>query len=156
MSDQLPLQNIAQAIYTINRHAKTALEPQHLYTLKKETIYKLLKEKRAEKIGLHFSKPTKYSNQSSTLLVKINNYYFHLPPTKNDFKELKHLGSLDQSYRNPHVKMSLSKAKKIIYQYLNWHPKKRTQQRPSSYYIPSSLGRQMKWPPTRSTRSNFD
>src|SRR5699024_2204671 len=97
-----------------------------------------------------------YSNQSSTLLVKINNYYFHLPPTKNDFKELKHLGSLDQSYRNPHVKMSLSKAKKIIYQYLNWHPKKRTQQRPSSYYITTYVWRQMKCPSKRSTISNFD
>src|SRR5699024_941504 len=62
---------IAQALYTINRHAKAAPKPQHLYTIKKEAIEKLLKEKKAKKIGLHFSNNPKYSNQHSTLLIKV-------------------------------------------------------------------------------------
>ncbi|KKE79090.1 hypothetical protein DEJ64_17160 [Bacilli bacterium] len=111
------LKEIAKALFIINRHAKTAPEPKHLYYIKKETINKLLKEKKAIKMGLHFSDHPKLSNQHSTLLVKVDDYYFHIPPTKEDFKGLKHLGSLDQNYRNPQTKMSLSKAKKIVYNY---------------------------------------
>src|SRR5699024_6926017 len=116
---------LAQAIYTINRHAKTAPEPQHLYHIKKKTIERLLKEKRAKKIGLHFSNRTKLSNQHSTLLVKVDDYYFQIPPRKKDFVTLKHLGELDQSYHNPQTKMDLSQAKKIVYKYIDWKPKKR-------------------------------
>ncbi|HEY4602354.1 MAG TPA: YkyB family protein [Cerasibacillus sp.] len=151
MPEKEQVQELAQAIYTINRHAKTALEPQHLYYIKKESILKLLRENKAEKIGLHFSDNPKYSNQHSTLLIKIDNYYFHIPPSKEDFNDLKHLGKLDHSYRNPRTKMSLSKAKRIVYQYINWKPKqekKPKNKRYSSYYTPSSLGK-MEWPPTR-------
>ncbi|HLR80358.1 MAG TPA: YkyB family protein [Bacillota bacterium] len=138
---------LAQAIYTINRHAKTAPEPQHLYHIKKKTIERLLKEKRAKKIGLHFSNRPKLSNQHSTLLVKVDDYYFHIPPRKKDFVTLKHLGELDQSYRNPQTKMSLSQAKKIVYKYIDWKPKKRKKKQMtySSYFTPSSLGK-MDWP----------
>src|SRR5690625_723627 len=156
MSEQLSLQHIAEAVYTVNRHAKTAPEPQHLYFLKKEAINQLLKENRAEKIGLHFSERPKLSNQHSTLLVKVANYYFHILPTKNDFKELEHLGALDQSYRNPRTKMSLSKAKRIVYRYIDWQPEKKRQhsrkQYTSSYFTPSSLGK-MEWPPRSPNRS---
>src|SRR5690625_6934339 len=110
---------LAKAIFTVNRHAKAALKPQHLYTVKKIAIERLLKEKKAEKIGLHFSNNPKLSNQHSTLLVKVSNYYFHLPPSKEDFQTLKHLGSLDADFRNPRTRMSLSYAKKIIYQYID-------------------------------------
>lgn len=156
MNKRLSLQNLAEAIYTVNRHAKTASEPQHLYFLKKETINRLLKEKRAEKIGLHFSDRPRLSNQHSTLLVKVSNYYFHILPTKNDFKELEHLGSLNQSYRNPRSKMSLSKAKRIIYEYIDWRPNKKqrhsvNQHKYSSYYTPSSLGK-LEWPPSKTHR----
>ncbi|WP_047982167.1 YkyB family protein [Ornithinibacillus contaminans] len=141
------LLDLAKALYTVNRHAKTAPEPQHLYYIKKETIQRLLKEKRAKKVGLHFSDHPKRSNQHSTLLVKVADYYFHIPPTKDDFKELEHLGSLDQSFRNPQTKMSLSQAKKIIYQYIDWKPEKEKpmhKQHTSSYFTPSSLGK-MDW-----------
>lgn len=156
MSINPELREIAQAIFTVNRHAKTAPEPQHLYFIKKEAINKLLREKRAEKIGLHFSNRPKYSNQHSTLLVKVADYYFHIPPSKEDFKELKHLGSLDESYRNPQSKMSLSQAKRILYPYINYKPTnkpKRQHSYTSAYYTPSSLGK-MEWPPTKK-RKNY-
>src|SRR5699024_5732580 len=79
-----------------------------------------LKEKKATKVGLHFSKNPKYSNQHSTLLIQVDTYYFHMPPQKKDFQQLEHLGDLDESYRNPPVRMGLSKAKEIIYSYTNW------------------------------------
>jgi hypothetical protein len=155
LSETIPIHELAQALFTINRHAKTAPEPKHLYFIKKETINKLIREKRANKVGLHFSDHPKFSNQHSTLLVKVADYYFHIPPSKQDFKELEHLGSLDQNYRNPPTKMSLSKAKSIVYDYINWKPEKKQpikQQRyTSSYYTPSSLGK-MEWPPTKSRR----
>lgn len=157
MTEQDNLDEIAKALYTINRHAKTAPDPKHLYFIKKEAINRLLKEKHATKVGLHFSKQPKFSNQYSTLLVRVADYYFHIPPTKEDFKNLQHLGELDESYRNPQAKMSLSKAKKVIYQYMKWKGKKPTpknhwKRSTSTYFTPSSLGK-MEWPPTKSHRS---
>src|SRR5690625_1428292 len=111
MEQKFIVSDIAKALYTINRHAKTAPEPKHLYFLKKEAIDKLLATNKAKKIGLHFSNNPKKSNQHSTLLVKVDKYYFHIPPSKEDFTELKHLGKLDQNYRNPQTRMSLSQAK---------------------------------------------
>src|SRR5699024_6068298 len=154
MMDSKSLNEMAKAIFTVNRHAKTAPEPQHLYHIKKEAIKQLLENGDAQKIGLHFSEHPKFSNQHSTLLVKVGDYYFHIPPAKQDFKELEHLGTLDQSYRNPPTKMALSYAKKVIYRYIDWKPPKKnaTKRRfTSSYYTPSSLGK-MEWPPTKSFR----
>lgn len=156
MTIKTPIQQIAEAIYTVNRHAKTAPEPQHLYYLKKEAILLLLKEKRAKKIGLHFSDHPKLSNQHSTLLIQVANYYFHILPTKDDFEHLEHLGSLDHTYRNPRSKMPLGRAKRILYNFIGWEPKKKQKhahhkQRRSSYYTPSSLGK-MEWPPTKPHR----
>lgn len=141
---------IAKAIFIVNRHAKTALEPHHLYEIKKTAIEKLLQENMAKKIGLHFSNNPKYSNQHSTLLIKVDQYYFHLPPSKKDFQQLTHLGHLNESYRNPKTKMSLSKAKNIIYEYIEWkNPKPQKRKKHfSPYYTPSSLGK-MEWPPTK-------
>src|SRR5699024_27590 len=153
--ETVPLDELAKALFTINRHAKTASDPKHLYYIKKESINRLLKEKRAEKIGLHFSNNPKYSNQHSTLIVKVDKYFFHIPPTKDDFKKLEHLGELDQSYRNPSTKMSLSQAKKIVYRHIDWQPVKKTQNSRkkyrSSYFTPSSLGK-MDWPPSKTKR----
>lgn len=150
MSHSFQMDELAKAIFIVNRHAKTALEPQHLYTIKKLTIEKLLREQKAEKIGLHFSNNPKFSNQYSTLLIKVGNYYFHLPPSKEDFDQLTHLGELDQHYRNPKTKMGLSHAKRIIYEYINWEePKPKRKKKPhSSYYTASALGK-MEWPPTK-------
>lgn len=143
------LNELAQAIFTVNRHAKTALEPKHLYKMKKEAIEKLLKQNKAQKIGLHYVNNPKYSMQYSTLLIQVGDYYFHIPPTKEDFATLKHLGELDESYRNPKSHMSLSKAKKIIYDFLGWkEEQKQPKQHKSAHYIPSFLG-QHKWPPSK-------
>lgn len=149
MSRNFATSEIAEAIYIVNRHAKSALEPRHLYTLKRKAIEKLLHEKKAEKVGLHFSNNPKLSNQHSTLLIKVDRYYFHILPSKEDLKSLPHLGTLDDSYRNPRVRMALSRAKHILYDYLNWkhHDRKRPQEK-SPYYIPSSLG-ELDWPPTK-------
>src|SRR5699024_5865440 len=111
---------------------------------------------RAKKIGLHFSNHPKLSNQHSTILISVGDYYFHILPEKQDFEELDHLGALDENYRNPRTRMSLSHAKKIIYQYINWRPtkpKRHLSQRKysSAYYTPSSLGK-MEWPPHKPHR----
>lgn len=137
---------IAEAIFIINKHAKTATNPRDLYSLKTSAINKLLKEKKAQKIGLHFSKNPKNSHQHSTLLIKVTDYFFHIPPKKEDFDNLEHLGHLDETYRNPQPRMSLNYAKKIIYSYVNYKPKKKKKR--SNYYTPSALGK-MEWPPTK-------
>ncbi|GGF12362.1 hypothetical protein GCM10010954_08830 [Halobacillus andaensis] len=129
---------LAESLFIVNRHAKTAPQPKHLYDIKKQAISKLLKENKAKKVGLHFSEHPKFSKQHSTLLIEIGGYYFHIPAEKKDFDQLKHLGSVDQSYRNPKPKLSLSKAKRVLYDYLGWdHKKVRTTS--TSYQSPSSL-----------------
>ncbi|UFU00867.1 hypothetical protein KO561_08020 [Radiobacillus kanasensis] len=136
------VQDIARALFIVNKHAKTAPDPKYLYQLKKEAIKKLLEEKAATKIGLHFSDHPKFSHQHSTLLVQIDEYYFHIPPSKDDFKTLDHLGKLDQNYRNPKTQMSLSQAKKLLATYLGWSIEKpKPLRNRSTYYTPSSLGK---------------
>lgn len=150
MSQELVIEEIARAIFTVNRHAKAALQPKHLYEIKKEAIAKLIQANKAKKIGLHFSNNPKLSNQHSILLVKVGSYYFHLPPKKEDFKNLDHLGELDDNFRNPSTKMSLSQAKRILYRYIGWKETntKTVRKQTYSYYTPSSLGK-MEWPPTK-------
>ena len=111
------LENLAKAIFTVNRHAKTAINPSFLYLLKKKAIEKLISEGKAQKIGLHFSPNPRYSKQQSDVLVSVGNYFFHIPPTRDDFAHLPHLGSLNQSYRNPVEKMPLSQAKELLKAY---------------------------------------
>lgn len=157
MTSKASTQELAEAIYTVNRHAKTAPEPQHLYHLKKEAIHRLLEDGKAKKIGMHFSDHPKLSNQHSTLLIQVADYYFHILPTKDDFERYEHLGSLDHSYRNPRSKMPLGRAKRILYGYIGWETEKKqkhvhNKQMRSSYYTPSSLGK-MEWPPTKSHRN---
>ncbi|GAE91823.1 hypothetical protein JCM21714_782 [Gracilibacillus boraciitolerans JCM 21714] len=113
------VKNIGQALFIVNRHAKTAPDPTYLYKLKKETMKKLIHERKAKKIGLHYSKNPKHSHQHSVLLVQIGEYYLHMPPTKEDM-HLTHLGHLNESYRNPKPTLSLNKSKKILQEYLNW------------------------------------
>ncbi|MBA2874181.1 YkyB family protein [Thermaerobacillus caldiproteolyticus] len=128
------IDNLAKAIFTVNRHAKTALNPSFLYLLKKKTIAKLLKEGKARKVGLHFSRNPKYSQQQSDVLVAIGDYYFHIPPTKEDFANLPHLGALNDSYRNPVTRMPLSQAKALLQAYTGIkelpHQRKKTYQKP--------------------------
>ncbi|MCA1056621.1 hypothetical protein LCM10_16685 [Rossellomorea aquimaris] len=108
---------LSQAIFTVNRHAKTAGNPKYLYALKKQALMKMIREGKAKKVGLHFSKNPKFSQQQSDVLIDCGDYTFHIPPTKEDFKQLPHLGTLDQSLRNPRSKMSLQHAKGILESY---------------------------------------
>jgi YkyB-like protein len=108
---------LSKAIFTVNRHAKTASNPKYLYSLKKQALLQMIKDSKAVKVGLHFSNNPKYSRQQSDVLVSCGDYTFHIPPTKEDFKVLPHLGSLDQRSRNPKCRMSLQQAKSILERY---------------------------------------
>lgn len=111
------INEIAVAIAVVNKNAKTALDPTELYTLKKRALVKLIREKKAKKIGLHFSNNAKNAQQISDVLVQVSNYYFHLPATKEDRDALPHLGHLDDTYRNPPTTLSLRRAKEILVSY---------------------------------------
>ena len=111
------IENLSQAIFIVNRHAKTAPNPKFLYKLKYMALHKLIKEGKAKKVGLHFSNNPKYSQQQSDVLIACGNYTFHLPPTKSDFAELPHLGKLDNHVRNPKTSLSLTQAKKVLSSY---------------------------------------
>lgn len=120
-TDEQPVpsaEQLAQAVFVVNRHAKAATNPKYLYWLKKRALEKLIQEGKALKEGLHFSRNPKLSQQQSDVLVHVGNYFFHIPPTKDDFQKLPHLGELNQSYRNPKTVMSLSTAKKLLQQYI--------------------------------------
>lgn len=114
MVEKYNTMQIAQAIFTINKHAKTAPDNRFLYMLKKHAIQKLIEQKQAKKIGLHFVERPRNSQQQSSVLIACEDYYFHTLPEKDDFKELPHLGHLDRTYRNPPCRMSLKQAKSIL------------------------------------------
>ncbi|MBY0120892.1 YkyB family protein [Bacillus sp. S/N-304-OC-R1] len=111
------VESLSQAIFTVNRHAKTATNPKFLYKLKQDALQKLIREGKAKKVGLHFSSNPKYSQQQSDVLVVCGKYSFHLPPTKTDFAKLPHLGKLNDQIRNPRSSLSLNQAKKLLIAY---------------------------------------
>lgn len=119
--------NLSQAIFTVNRHAKTALDPKFLYNLKKLALKKMIIEKMAVKRGLHFSRNPRFSQQQSDVLVECGEYTFHIPPTKEDFANLPHLGQLDHHSRNPKSRMPLSKAKQLLLDYTGMKDNSNTQ-----------------------------
>ncbi|MBS4207802.1 YkyB family protein [Bacillus sp. FJAT-50079] len=119
--------NLSQAIFTVNRHAKTATDPKYLYELKKAALAKMISERKAMKIGLHFSRNPRFSQQQSDVLVECGDYTFHIPPTKEDFANLPHLGQLDQHSRNPKSRMSLNMAKQLLQDYTGIKERKKTQ-----------------------------
>ncbi|MCP8616027.1 YkyB family protein [Salirhabdus salicampi] len=129
-------QQIAEALSVVNRHAKAAPDPRHLYDLKKNAIQKLLEEHKAEKVGLHYSNHPKFSQQHSTLLIQVGDYSFHIPPSKEDMKSVQHLGHIDGSYRNPKPQLSLKRAKLVLYDYLGWEKPLRKHQRTTSTIQP--------------------
>lgn len=128
------IENLSRAIFTVNRHAKTAPDPKFLYSLKRKALEKLLTEGKATKKGLHFSRNPKNSRQQSDVLVSAGEYFFHLPPTKEDFAELPHLGELNDHYRNPKANMSLSVAKNLLQRYTHFHPTDGKKQPPKRQY----------------------
>ncbi|MFF2446027.1 YkyB family protein [Neobacillus sp. NPDC058068] len=116
-SVNLTIENLAQAVFIVNRHAKTAPNPKFLYKLKQESLKKLIEEGKAKKVGLHFSENPRNSQQQSDVLVECGKYTFHIPPTKTDFLELPHLGKLDGHVRNPKATLSLNTAKALLQTY---------------------------------------
>ncbi|WP_409305239.1 YkyB family protein [Peribacillus sp. SCS-155] len=122
--------SVVQAIFVVNKHAKTALDPKYLYHLKRTSINKLLQEGKAKKLGLHFSDNPRNSAQQSDLIIQCEEYIFHLPPSKEDLKNLPHLGSRTASARNPKASLSLSKAKQILQTYTGIKEEKETENAP--------------------------
>lgn len=130
------IENLSQAIFIVNRHAKTAPNPKFLYKLKHDALLKLLKEGKAKKVGLHFSNNPKFSQQQSDVLVVCGNYSFHLPPSKSDFETLPHLGKLDHNVRNPKAHLSLNEAKKLLSFYTGVKEDKHAQPKKKQYQKP--------------------
>lgn len=118
MTNDYTTRQIAIAIYTVNRHAKTATNNKELYELKKQALDKLLQTGEANKVGLHFVDTPKHSKQHSTTLVQCSDYLFHMIPEKEDFTTLPHLGHQDQTSRNPQERMSLRNAKELLSRFL--------------------------------------
>lgn len=114
---EFSVENLAKAVFVVNKHAKTAIEPKFLYDLKKKTLEKLIHDGKAEKIGLQFSKNTKLSRQTSSVLITCGSYQFHLLPIKEDFRSLPHLGHLNDEQRNPKTHLSLKQAKTLLIEY---------------------------------------
>lgn len=112
------IRQLAIAVYTVNRHAKTATNNRDLYALKNKTIERLLTVGDAHKIGLHFIDNPQLSQQSSTVLVKCSDFLFHTLPEKQDFTSLPHLGNQDQNFRNPQERMNLKVAKELLAEYI--------------------------------------
>jgi len=137
------IRQLAIAIYTVNRHAKTAPDNRQLYALKKMAIDKLLSSGIAEKIGLHFVDNPKFSKQHSTVLVRCDEFLFHTIPEKEDFNTLPHLGQQDPASRNPQERMSLKTARELLSKYVGpTHPiipeKKKTLPKKSIHSIQDS------------------
>lgn len=118
MSTTPSIRQLAIAIYTVNRHAKTAPDNKNLYELKKLALDKLIQDEQAEKIGLHFVDTPKHSKQHSTTLVQCSDFLFHMIPEKGDFNNLPHLGHQNQASRNPQERMSLRTAKTLLSNYI--------------------------------------
>lgn len=125
------IRQLAIAIYTVNRHAKTAPDNKNLYELKKLTLDKLIQTGQAEKIGLHFVDTPKHSKQHSTTLVQCSDFLFHMIPERDDFNNLPHLGHQDQASRNPQERMSLRTAKTLLTNYIGIDSKEVTEKKPS-------------------------
>lgn len=139
INQNLTIENLSQAIFIVNRHAKTATNPKFLYKLKQETLKKLIEEGKAKKLGLHFSQNPRNSKQQSDVLVECGRYTFHIPPTKTDFLDLPHFGKLDERVRNPKATLSLNSAKALLQSYTGIreldhppsdHKKNKTYQKP--------------------------
>ena len=132
-STDFPVETLAKAIFIVNRHAKTALDSKFLYSLKHAAIKKMLEEGKAKKVGLHFSRNPRFSQQQLDVLVSCGNYYFHIPPTKEDIQNLTNLGKLDDNVRNPKTVFPLKEAKRVLQIYTGLKPPK---QRNRSYSKP--------------------
>lgn len=116
---QPTVDNLAKALFAVNRHAKTSPQPQKLYQLKTSVIEKLIDEGKATKVGLQQSpNPSKYHQQTSNTLVKVGEYGFHILSTREDLLELPHLGEWSDDFRNPTDTFPLRQAVQLLEQYI--------------------------------------
>ena len=118
---------IAQAIYVINRRAKVIPDSSALYSLKHAAIKKLISEQRATKLCIHRFKRvhqfhsilnSKIDIHTIFTLVSCGEYIFHYPAEKQDIKDLQYKQKI-VNIRNPRSEMSYSSAKHILLQYLS-------------------------------------
>jgi len=115
---QPTIENLAKALFVVNRHAKTSPQPQKLYQLKTNVIQKLITEGKAQKVGLqHSPNPSKFHQQTCNTLVKIAEYGFHILSTREDLLELPHLGEWNEDFRNPTDSFPLRTAVQLLEQY---------------------------------------
>ncbi|HJV45538.1 MAG TPA: YkyB family protein [Bacillota bacterium] len=118
-SIQVTPENLAKAIYVVNRHAKTSPEPQKLYQLKTLALERLIHEGKAQKVGLQQSpNPSKFHQQTSNTLVKVGEYGFHILSTREDLLELPHLGTWSEDFRNPTDSFPLRQAVQLLERYV--------------------------------------
>jgi hypothetical protein len=128
------MENLAKALFVVNRHAKTSPHPQKLYQLKTTAINRLIKEGKAEKVGLQQSpNPGKFHQQTSNTLVKVGDYGFHILSSKEDLVELPHLGDWSETFRNPTHSFPLRVAVRLLEEYI--------EDAPATSNPPSSGGR---------------
>lgn len=121
MPIEIDLEEITHALYVINRNLKTITAPdrrRYLYNLKKNVLLKLVSEGKAKKVGIHFSPNPRLSKQANDVLIEVGDYAFHIPPTKEDFQTLPHLGQREQEKRNPKVYYPFKKAIRLLEDYL--------------------------------------
>lgn len=135
---QEDLETILSAVYTVNNHAKNVRNPQYLYFLKRETLTRLIEIKYAEKVGLYFNSKAKPFKRPS-LLIQSLNFYFHLPPHKEDIQLLPHLDNHNPYYKNPKRHINLKQSKKILEQFvgqdkMSKFESKRHQMKKVNYY----------------------
>lgn len=122
----LKTNEIAQAIYVINRRAKAVPDSSVLYSLKHKAIKKLLSEQRATKLCVHrFKRVHQFHSIRDSIidittvftLVACGEYIFHYPAEPEDIKNLLFQQKII-GIRNPHSDMSYSSAKRLLLQYL--------------------------------------
>lgn len=118
------IKQIAEAIFIVNRHSKTALDPTYLYQLKQAAIQQLIQEGHAKKIGLQYTNRPKNCRQHSLVLVQCSDLLFHIPPTKTDLKALPHLGKQVPIKRTTKISLSLKRAKYYLETYTHIVPVK--------------------------------
>ncbi len=113
------VENLAKALFVVNRHAKTSPQPQKLYQLKTNVIHKLLDEGNAQKVGLQQSpNPSKFHQQTSNTLVKVGDYGFHILSSREDLLQLPHLGEWSEDFRNPTDSFPLRQAVQLLEHYI--------------------------------------
>lgn len=131
------IESIKQALYSANRHVKTAIDKRELYDLKSKTLQKLIKIGHAEKMWLEYSAHPGRTKQSTVVLVKVGvktqgkPHFFHMIPEKDDSECLKHKGDVSTEHlHNPKSNMSITLAKKVLLKFIGETPKKENVKKP--------------------------